>query len=336
MKNLIKVKAENIGFDLFGVTHCQPPDHLEAYRLWLDLGMHGEMHYLERHLPLKADPLSLLASARSILVVGCNYWSETPSQHGVARYARGDDYHPVMKSMLERLGDEIKADFPELEFRAFVDSGPLMEKELATRAGLGWSAKNTLLINPQHGSWFLLGCLLTNLELEPDKPFESFHCGSCTRCIDACPTDAIIEPHLLDARRCISYWTIEQRETIPVDLRPQIGEWWFGCDICQEVCPWNQRFASPTQIEAFSPREWLQTESLADLIVYTPHQFELKIAPRSPIKRPKYRGFIRNISVVMGNQGHSHYREPLQQALQRHAEDPMLKEHLEWALNQLS
>lgn len=183
------------------------------------------MGYLERHLPLKADPLTLLPEARSILVVALSYYlpeqinSQLNSEFQIARYARGDDYHGFMKNMLESLATELKAERPELIWRAFVDSGPLLERSLAQRAGLGWFGKNTCLINPSSGSFMLLGCLLTNLEIPPDKPFATFHCGSCTRCLDACPTGALTAPHWLDARKCISYWTIEQRETIPEPLR---------------------------------------------------------------------------------------------------------------------
>lgn len=336
-KDLLKVKAETLGFDLFGVTDCAKPEHHEAYRLWLAEGYHGEMQYLETHLPLKADPRTLLPEAKSILVVALNYYApELNSEFKIARYARGDDYHGFMKTMLEQLAQAIQVDQPELIWRSFVDSGPLMERDLAQRAGLGWIGKNTCLIDPQKGSFFLLGCLLTNLDLEPDRPFERFHCGTCTRCIDACPTQAILEAHVLDARQCISYWTIEQRESIPETLRPQFGDWAFGCDICQEVCPWNQRFASLTQHSEFSPRDWIQNSSLEDLLLLTPKEFELKIAPKSPVKRPKYRGFIRNLAVVAGNSGNQGLLPVLNQAVLVHHDDSMLKEHLNWAIQQIN
>jgi len=320
------------------VTSTDAPEHLEAYRLWLAQGLHGEMHYLERHLPLKADPTQILPEARSILVVACNYFlpdSELQPAYRVARYARGDDYHGFMKKMLEQLAEALKLQAPELIYRAFVDSGPLMERDLATRAGLGWIGKNTCLIHPQQGSWLLLGCLLTNLELAPDRPFEAFHCGSCTRCLEACPTQALTAPHVLDARRCIAYWTIEQRESMEPSLRSQVGDWLFGCDICQDVCPWNQRFAQASEIAAFAPREWLQSMPLQELILLSPRDFELKIAPRSPLKRPKYRGFIRNVAVVIGNSQDLSYLPALLQAQQQHAADPMLLEHISWAIQQV-
>lgn len=336
-KDLLKVKAESFGFDLFGVTDCAKPEHHQAYRMWLAAGYHGEMQYLESHLPLKADPRTLLPEAKSILVVALNYYApELKQDFKIARYARGDDYHGFMKSMLEHLARDIQTDFPALIWRSFVDSGPLMERDLAQRAGLGWIGKNTCLIHPQKGSFFLLGCMLTNLELEPDRPFERFHCGNCTRCIDACPTQAILEPHILDARQCISYWTIEQRDkTIPETLRTLFQDWVFGCDICQEVCPWNQRFAQLTDTPEFYPREWMQNSSLAELLLLTSKEFELKIAPKSPVKRPKYRGFIRNLAVVAGNSRDQMLLPILNQALVLHQQDRMLEEHLMWAIRQL-
>ena len=339
-KDWLKVKAESIGFDLFGVSDASAPDHLEHYRLWLAEGCHGEMGYLERHLPLKADPQSLLPEARSILVVALSYYrpealSKTRPEFRIARYARGDDYHGFMKRMLEQLGTAMAEKVPDLAWRAFVDSGPLLERELAQRAGLGWIAKNTCLISPQQGSFLLLGCLLTDLAIEPDKPFTAFHCGSCTRCIDACPTGAIEAPHWLDARKCISYWTIEQREAIPEPLRSQHGDWAFGCDICQEVCPWNLRFAKISEQPAFYPREWIGSESLEKLLLYSAHDFELRIAPRSPLKRPKYRGFLRNLAVVAGNTGNQALLPALRQTRDTHAADAMLAEHFDWAIQRL-
>ena len=335
MKTFLKVKAESLGFDLFGVTTPLPGQHLEAYRVWLSEGMHGDMHYLERHLPLKEDPLLLFPEMQSIVVVACNYWNEAPTAlaASVASYARGEDYHGFMKAMLESLGQSAQAQDPDFQYRSFVDSGPLMERDLAQRAGLGWLGKNNCLIHPQKGSWFLLGCLLTNATLAPDRPFENFHCGSCSRCIDACPTQTLTAPHQLDARRCIAYWTIEQREEIPDALREPIGELLFGCDICQAVCPWNERFATPTPHAAFAPKAWLSDKNLETLVLMTEHDFMIQIAPRSPIKRPKYRGFLRNVSLVMGNQKQARFIAPLQQALKNHHQDPMLVNHFQWALD---
>lgn len=331
---MIKVKAQEIGFDLCGVTDCSAPEHIGFYRLWLSESYHGEMLYLERHLPIKEDPTTIMPEALSIIVVACNYYpAESGSENfKIARYAYGDDYHLFMKQMLEQLAQELKKDHPNLIHRSFVDSGPLMERDLASRSGLGFAGKNTCIIKPGQGSWFLLGCLLTNLAIQPDNPFAESYCGTCTRCMDACPTNALIAPYTLDATRCLSYWNIEQREVIPEDMRTAMGDRLFGCDICQEVCPWNQRFATPTKHQAFYPRAWLKQKELTELVALSPKEFELIIAPRSPIKRPKYRGFIRNIAVVMGNQRKKANLPALLEAKKMHHLDPMLQIHLDWAI----
>ncbi len=288
-------------------------------------------------MELKADLSSLLPSVRSVIVVACNYYVEFAAESAfqVARYARGDDYHGLIRGMLERFAQRLATTFPELEYRAFVDSGPLLERDLAVRAGLGWLGKNTCLIVPGQGSWFLLGALLTNLELPYHPPFESLHCGSCTRCLDVCPTEAFVGPYTLDARRCIAYLTIENRAEIPESLRAPMADHLFGCDLCQDVCPWNQRFARVSQHSAFVPRPWIQHKSIPELLALSPRDFELLIAPRSPIKRPKYRGFMRNLAVVAGNSGCVDYLPALEQAVQQHAHDPLLVEHLCWAIERL-
>lgn len=333
----LQVEAEKLGFDLVGVCSPEPLPHLDFYTDWLAAGYAGEMAYLERHAPLKADLRLLLPAVRSVVVVACNYYQpEEPSaEFQVARYARGDDYHILLKALLEQLRLALQVHYPHLEARAFVDSGPLLERELAVRAGFGWFGKNTCLIVPGRGSWFLLGALLTNLDLPFSPPFETLHCGSCTRCLEACPTEALLAPYTLDARRCIAYLTIENREAIPDALRPGVGQHLFGCDICQDVCPWNQRFARPSSHTAFVARDWLRRKSLAELLLLTPREFELQIAPRSPLKRPKYRGFIRNLAVVAGNSGNRALIPVLEQALQNHQQDTMLALHFNWALERL-
>lgn len=293
------------------------------------------MDYLHRHAPLKANPKQLLPSAQTLIVVACNYfWPVAEQDYQVARYARGDDYHGLMKNMLEVLAKLILAEEPHVEYRVFVDSGPLLEKELAQRAGLGWIGKHTNLINPQKGSWFLLGCLMTNLKLPWDQPFEGHHCGTCTRCLVACPTEAILSPHLLDARRCISYLTIETRGEIPLELREGMGNHIFGCDVCQEVCPWNIKFAKPTELSGFIPREWLKRFTLADLLRLTEFEFSRIIAPLSPIKRPKFQGFLRNVIVAAGNSANLNLL-PVLQELQVSTTSPILQLHLEWAIERL-
>ncbi len=238
------------GFALAGVCDASPSARGDALRAWLAAGMHGSMAWLAKHTDLRTDPARLLDGARSIVMVADLYASRAdtgggPSEPGggpgrgrVARYARGDDYHKTMKKRLHRVCDALRAEHPGAGFRAFVDTAPVPERELAARAGLGWIGKHTLLIHPRLGSWLLLGGFLTTLELEPAARAEPDHCGSCTRCIDACPTGAIT-PYRVDARRCVSYLTIERREPIDPALHKGIGDWIFGCDICQEVCPHN-------------------------------------------------------------------------------------------------
>lgn len=257
----IKTEAHRLGFDLVGVTEPSPPPHLDVYRHWLTAGRHGGMAYLasERALQPRADPRLILPECKSILVVAANYLTQ-PSQPSVgqirarvAAYALGDDYHDVLLKRLDHLAAFIEVQVNQsVPNRIYTDTGPILERELAQRAGLGWIGKNTCLINPQIGSYFILGELLLGIQLEPDPPFSSDRCGSCTRCIDACPTACILPDRTLDARRCISYLTIEEKGNIPANLRSLIGSWLFGCDICQQVCPWNSRLRRPNQRSVFS------------------------------------------------------------------------------------
>ena len=250
--NLVKQLARQIGFDLVGITPAAPLHNGEHYRAWIAAGYGGEMRYLRRNLELRLAPQKLLAGARSIVCVGLNYHrptensggatenaSDTPPTGQVASYARGHDYHVVLYRMLLDLADRLR-DAVETPFdaRPFVDRGPILERQLAARAGLGWIGKNTLVLNPALGSFFFLGELVTTLELAPDAPLDD-HCGTCTRCLDACPTRAFTRPYEMDASRCISYLTIENRSAIPDDLAPNVGDWVYGCDICQQVCPFN-------------------------------------------------------------------------------------------------
>src|SRR5690242_11484117 len=239
----IKAQAFGLGFDLVGITALGPAETADAFDVWLSQGYAGSMSYLPRARDKRRDSRLPLPGAASAIVVATNYGGREPSGP-VARYARGDDYHDVMVVKLRELHGWIEAALgrPVLG-KAYVDTGPLLERDLARRAGLGWFGKNTNLINPTLGSFFFLGALLVDLELAPDEPFASDHCGTCTRCIDACPTQAIVEPRVLDATRCISYLTIEAKGEIPLALRDSIGELIYGCDICQDVCPWNEKFS---------------------------------------------------------------------------------------------
>ena len=241
----LKTRAHELGFELVGVCPVQAPPHWDAYREWVGKGRHAGMTYLEEHLALKEDPRNLLPSAKSIVAVGLNYNQPNPARHGfprIARYALGRDYHKVMRGKLKRLSAWLDAKYPGGEHRACVDSAPILERDYAHLAGLGWFGKNTMLINSQRGSWYFIGLLMTSVELEPDTPALG-GCGKCRACIDACPTGAIVHVDnrwQVDARLCISYLTIEHRGEIESNLAEQMGEWTFGCDVCQEVCPFNQ------------------------------------------------------------------------------------------------
>ncbi len=257
---LVRRISQGVGFDLVGVTSVAAPARAGHYRAWLERGYAGSMAYLHRYQALRGDPAQLLPGARSIICVGLAYRRPEPPPDAaepsgrIAQYARGYDYHTIMRRMLLEVAERLRASLDvAFEARPFVDTGPLLERELAARAGLGWVGKNTLLLHPQFGSWLLLGELVTTLALEPDEPMSD-HCGSCTACIDACPTGAFPTPYTLDASRCISYLTIERRSEIPADLAPLMGDWVYGCDICQEVCPFTRKAAPGTHAALMADR----------------------------------------------------------------------------------
>jgi len=328
----IKTEAARLGFEWVGVTTPDPPPHLDVYRAWLARRRQGSMAYLaaERAVSRRADPRRILPSCRSILVVGMRH-APPPSADGprLAAYALGEDYHRVVLERLERLMTFLQPRAAEpFEYRLYTDTGPLLERELAQRAGLGWIGKNTCLIHPRHGSYFLLGEALVSEPLEPDAPFVADRCGTCTRCLDACPTACILPDRTIDARRCISYQTIENRGPIPPDLRPAIGDWIFGCDVCQQVCPWNVRFAAPTPIPEFEPAPGSASPD--------PRAFLEGTAPlrRSPLTRAGRNGMARNAAVVMGHRPRAEDVEALGRALIEHA-DPIVRGHAAWALGQI-
>jgi epoxyqueuosine reductase len=295
------------------------------------------MHYLERGAEKRRDTRLPLPGTTHAVVVALDYGGREPSGP-VARYARGDDYHEVMEAMLRELHRRIARDAGrEVPGKPYVDTGPLLERDLARRAGLGWFGKNTNLLNPERGSFFFLGALVLDVELETDVPFEADRCGTCTRCIEACPTQAITAPRELDARRCISYLTIELREEIPVELREGIGDRIYGCDVCQEVCPWNQRFARTLSSDSpFAPREALagrDARTLArELLGMTQERFSA-LFKHSPMKRAKLRGLQRNAAVVLGNVGTANDVAVLARALA--GGEPVVQEHATWALTRL-
>lgn len=330
----IKAQAYGLGFDLAGITTVGASNTAAAFDRWLANGFDGEMAYLARGRDKRADTRLPVPGACSAIVVAMSYGGAEPSGP-IARYARGEDYHDVMVGRLDALHRWIEeAIGREVSAKAYVDTGPILERDLARRAGLGWFGKNTNLINPSLGSFFFLGTLLAALELEADAPFEADRCGTCTRCLDACPTDALVEPRVLDATRCISYLTIELKGSIPEELREGIGALIYGCDICQEVCPWNQRFAKDLPDDSpYAPRDALtgrDARTLARDLLQMSHEDFSKAFKGSPVKRAKLRGLKRNSSVVLGNIGLAEDASPLIAALDD--PEPLVREHAAWAL----
>jgi len=359
LKEVIKTEAHRLGFELVGVTTPYPPPHIDLYKNWLRAGLHGEMAYLatERARQRRADPRHILPECRSILVLGVRYpaaQSPARDQQGlpaaagglaqrpspnqapgrVASYAWGGDYHVVLADRLRVLVDFIEGQVGHrVPNRWYTDTGPILERDFAQRAGLGWIGKNTCLINPRRGSYFLLAEVLLGIDLDPDPPFLPDLCGTCTRCLEACPTQCILPDRTLDARRCISYLTIELKGSIPPDLRPQIGSWVFGCDVCQEVCPWNRRFATPDGDPAFAPRRDLPAPDLTQELSLTPQEFNLRFKG-SPVKRAKRRGYLRNVAVGLGNLGNASAVPALAQALLKDPV-PLVRSHAAWALGRI-
>ena len=336
----IQARAHKLGFELIGITPAAQSETIARYRQWIENGYAGKMGYLEKHLPLKVDVRQLLAEAKSVISLAMNYYTldppkalaEDPARGQISRYAWGDDYHDVIRQRLSELVDFIKQTAEtELKTRVCVDTAPIIEREYAQKAGIGWIGKNTNLIHWRSGSWYFLAEVLINIDLESDTPPLRGSCGTCTRCIEACPTDAIIEPNLLDSRLCISYLTIELKESIPKALRPKIGNLIFGCDICQEVCPWNSK-AVPTDEPAFQPRDGNLTPKLLSLIGMTQQEFSRRFKG-SPIKRTKRRGFLRNVLVAIGNWGEPRAVPALKDALADH--EPLVRSHAAWALGKI-
>jgi len=345
--NEIKSRARQLGFDLVGITTAVAPPHAGEFQQWLADKFHGEMAYMERNAAKRADLQQVLPGARSIIVVGLNY---DPAPHPnplpadgergmmavssppvagerikvrgrVARYAQGPrDYHEVMGEKLKQLTELTGGLW-------YVDTGPILERDLAQRAGIGFIGKHTNLISRQLGNWIVLGAVLTQLELPADEP-EREYCGTCRRCIDACPTQAIVAPYRLDARLCISYLTIELKGSIPVELRPLIGDRVFGCDDCLEVCPWN-RFARQSPVKEFQRRE---LPALMEFLSWDDTKFKTFFAG-TPIYRVKRRGFLRNVCVALGNIGDKAALPALQKALDD--PEPLVREHAAWAISRL-
>lgn len=330
----VKARALELGFDLVAIGPAEPPEHASAFEAWLAAGYAGTMEYMARGRAKRLDLQQVLPGARSVIAVALNYYQgEPPEAQGwapVARYAWGRDYHDVMTPRLEKLLAFLQeAAGPETRGKIYVDTGPVLERDLAARAGLGWIGKNTNLLHPALGSFFFIGVLLTTAELEHDAPLPD-RCGTCRACLDACPTDAFPAPYLLDARRCIAYLTIEHKGPIPEELREGVGGWAFGCDICQAVCPWNRK-APQTREPSLRPGEPLP--DLAELLDLDESEFRRRFAG-SPLTRPKRRGFLRNVAVALGNR-----RDPKAvPALSRALADlePLVREHAAWALGRIN
>lgn len=335
----IRSWALALGFSSVGFSGTGLNEAGTRLAAWLEKGFHGEMHYMAKHAPLRSNPELLHPGTVSVISVAMNYlvrepveaWQilDDPEKAYVSRYALGRDYHKVLRSRLkalaERIGSELGADC-----RVFTDSAPVMEVEFAKNAGLGWRGKHTLLLNRHHGSFFFLGEIYTNLAVSSDEPVES-HCGRCEKCITVCPTGAIVEPYVLDARRCISYLTIEHPGPIPVEFRKAIGNRIYGCDDCQLVCPWN-KFAKLTPEADFSIRNGLDSARLAELFAWTEAEFDSRLAG-SAIRRIGHEKWLRNIAVALGNSPPSRYVISSLES-NRYHESGMVREHVLWALAQ--
>ncbi len=332
LENRLKAQARALGFDLVGIATLGPAGTAPAFRLWLAAGFAGEMHYLERSSELRTDTRRPEPGMRSALVVGLNYGGTQPSGT-IARYARGDDYHRVMRDKLETLGLWLASESGGRS-RAYVDTGPVLERDLARRAGLGWIGKNTNLISPRLGSFFFIGSLFTDAELAADPPFEADRCGTCTRCLDACPTHALIAPGVLDATRCISYLTIELKGSIAIELRGAIGRWLYGCDVCQDVCPWNVRFSRDASDPALLPCEDRVAPDPAELLALDDAAWRTRFGA-SAMTRAKRRGLARNAAVSLGNRRDPRDIPSLTAAI-RDDPESLVREHAAWAVDQFA
>lgn len=335
----IKRWGQEVGFQQIGITDTNLETYEKPFLDWLAKNFHGEMHYMSSHGAKRYRPAELIPDTIRIITARMDYLPpdtsipkvlQNPELGYISRYALGRDYHKLIRKRLTLLAQKISSVVGEFGFRAFADSAPVLEKPLAEKAGLGWIGKHTNLLNRHAGSWFFLGEIYTNLPLPIDGPVKN-HCGTCHACIDICPTQAIVGPYQLDARRCVSYLTIELRDAIPVELRPLMGNRIYGCDDCQLVCPWN-RFAKPTDEKDFQPRHGLSSPQLVDLFNWTEEEF-LRKTEGSAIRRIGYECWLRNIAVALGN---AVSNDGIIQALQNklHHESPLVREHVEWALTQ--
>ncbi|MGA7966341.1 MAG: tRNA epoxyqueuosine(34) reductase QueG [Gammaproteobacteria bacterium] len=338
VRERLEIWAKELGFDALGVADAELSRPEQQLQAWLDAGHHGEMTWMQAHGRKRSHPEELVPGTVRVVTVRMNYLSTTqgealsnladPERAYIARYALGRDYHKLIRKRLQRLATRLEEHVGPTGYRVFCDSAPVLEKPLAAKAGLGWVGKHSLVLDRTAGSWFFLGEIYTDLPLPVDAP-TSAHCGSCTRCIDVCPTQAIVAPYQLDARRCIAYLTIEHTGPIPEPLRPLIGNRVFGCDDCQLVCPWN-RHAQRSREAAFLPREALRAPQLVDLFAWSEQRF-LNETEGNPLRRVGYTGFLRNVAVALGNAPRS---AKVCSALARRRGDAseLVREHVHWAL----
>ncbi|HEX5057578.1 MAG TPA: tRNA epoxyqueuosine(34) reductase QueG [Gammaproteobacteria bacterium] len=337
IKSRLRTWACELGFDELRVTDTDVSAYVENHKRCIEQGLHGEMRYLERNQELRYYPRNLVPGTQRVICLRMNCLPPVATRERlldktmayIARYALGRDYHKVMRKRLDTLARRLAEQIGPFGYRAFVDSAPVLERQLAEKSGLGWIGKNTLLLNEKAGSWFLLGEIYTDLPLPIDAPQPKQRCGTCTACLDICPTRAFIKPWVLDARRCISYLTIEFKGPIPPELRPLIGNRVFGCDDCQIFCPWT-KFSDTTAEPAFQPRHGLDDAALVELFLWSEQEF-LDKTTGSPIRRAGYEGWLRNLAIALGNAPPS---PAVISALRQRLEHPsaLVREHVEWAL----
>ncbi len=338
----MKSEGRRLGFELVGIAPAVTPPGVESLRAWLAKGHAGEMGYMHRHADVRQHPRGVLPEVRSIVAAAMNYRTGKETKPGFSCYAWGDDYHDLLRSRLGQMLAWLKKERPGCKGRVVVDTAPLLERDFARLAGLGWFGKNTMLLNQRLGSYFFLGALLVDVELTPDRPFETSHCGTCTKCLDACPTQAFVAPGELDARKCISYLTIELRGPVPRELRQPMGGWVFGCDVCQDVCPWNRKSPFTTE-RAFEPRADLSPADLGDdlgdnvvglceLLRLSKEGFRRRFKGTT-ITRAKRSGLLRNAAIALGNARDASAVSSLIHAL--NDAEPVVRGAAAWALGRL-
>lgn len=352
LEEQLRAKGKELGFDLLGIAPAVTPPGFSRLQQWLINGYAGEMAYMEKHREARADPNAVFPGTRSIIMAALNYHRSVPGRTStgltedrgeapwetagpritgrVSRYAWFPDYHELLRRRLEQLLAWLQEQVPECRGRVVVDTAPLLERDFARLAGLGWFGKNTMLLNKRLGSWFFLGAVLVNIALTPDAPHVPNHCGTCTACLEACPTEAFPQPGVLDARRCISYLTIELRKPIPVELRPKIGDWVFGCDICQDVCPWNRKAPETNDPDLEPKAEFVEPDLIAWLGL-SREEFRQRFR-QTALTRPRRAGLLRNVAVVLGNQRNPQALPALLRALED--EEPLVRGAAAWALGQ--